>query len=964
MRMAKVDFRTFLSNRIKEGRPVFSDGGMGTMIQASGVTDYKIPEELNFTHPDVIKNIHLQYLKAGSDFITTNTFGATPIKMHGAQFSAGDAIRKAVSLVRDAIDEYQRECGVSTDGASAVGADYSAFGSGAAGSVAVACADGQCGAVSPKFVALDIGPSGKLIEPAGTMTFDEAYTSYAQAATAGEKAGADLAIIETMSDLYEVKAAVLAVKENTSLPIIASITFQDNLRTLSGADVLTAVTYMEALGVDAVGMNCGVSLAVAEKLASLFAAEASIPVIMQPNAGLPQLENGKTVFKVLPPEFAASQLKNYKAGVNILGGCCGTTPAHIAAMVQAVAECSRASRCAPSTQVASGKDSRGCNCNAPAESTTTGDSPVQNAPSREHATCVCSGSTTVRIGGSAGAVIVGERINPTGKKKCKEALLSGDTQFILDEAEKQIAAGAHVLDVNVGLPGIDEKQVMSDTVFLLQKTFTCPLQIDSSESDVLAAAMRRYNGKPLVNSVNGKQKTMDAVFPLIQKYGGSVVALCLDESGIPPTAEGRLAIAANMVKEAAKYGIKRENIFIDMLTLTVSSQQKEAAETIRGIRLLKTSPETKGVKTILGVSNISFGLPRRDIINSHFFSMALSAGLDACIINPLSQPMLDSYRTYRAVYAFDENCMEYIDAYAGTVAPSAMTQSTVAPSATTQTASGTPQSPTNVTAPTTSPNADQNPTNPAQPSAAQNAQNSTTAVPQTEQSTASSPLFQAIVKGYPDKAESEAAKLLLTLSPMDIVNNYIVPALDNVGDDYASGKKFLPQLLLSADTVSKVFAILKKHIAESGTKNAANSANNPESQKSNGRVLMATVQGDIHDIGKNIVSAMLENYGFEVIDLGKDVAPETIIQTALEKNIKLIGLSALMTTTVLSMENTIKMLRETEKQQAELGNNIKFEIIAGGAVLTPEYATKIGADYYGKDAMSTVAIAKKVLLNE
>ncbi len=884
MRMAKVDFRTFLSNRIKEGRPVFSDGGMGTMIQASGVTDYKIPEELNFTHPDVIKNIHLQYLKAGSDFITTNTFGATPIKMHGAQFSAGDAIRKAVSLVRNAIDEYQRECGTGS-------------------SVAGACADGQCGAVSPKFVALDIGPSGKLIEPAGTMTFDEAYTSYAQAATAGEKAGADLAIIETMSDLYEVKAAVLAVKENTSLPIIASITFQDNLRTLSGADVLTAVTYMEALGVDAVGMNCGVSLAVAEKLASLFAAEASIPVIMQPNAGLPQLENGKTVFKVLPPEFAASQLTNYKAGVSILGGCCGTTPAHIAAMVQAVAECSRASRC---------------------------------APSREHATCVCSGSTTVRIGGSAGAVIVGERINPTGKKKCKEALLSGDTQFILDEAEKQLAAGAHVLDVNVGLPGIDEKQVMSDTVFLLQKTFTCPLQIDSSESDVLAAAMRRYNGKPLVNSVNGKQKTMDAVFPLIQKYGGSVVALCLDESGIPPTAEGRLAIAEKIVAEAAKYGIKREDIFIDMLTLTVSSQQKEAAETIRGIRLLKTSPETKGVKTILGVSNISFGLPRRDIINSHFFSMALSAGLDACIINPLSQPMLDSYRTYRAVYAFDENCMEYIDAYAGTVAPSATTQ--------------TAQNP-NAGAPATG-NAPQNTTNPAQTGTGANA-----TAPQTEQTTASSPLFQAIVKGYPEKAEAEAAKLLETLSPMDIVNNYIVPALDNVGDDYASGKKFLPQLLLSADTVSKVFALLKKHIAES-------SANNPDSQKSNGRVLMATVQGDIHDIGKNIVSAMLENYGFEVIDLGKDVAPETIIKTALEKDIKLIGLSALMTTTVLSMENTIRMLRETEKQQAELGKDIKFVIIAGGAVLTPEYATKIGADYYGKDAMTTVAIAKKVLLNE
>jgi 5-methyltetrahydrofolate--homocysteine methyltransferase len=933
MRMAKVDFRTFLSNRIKEGKPVFSDGGMGTMIQASGVTDYKIPEELNFTHPDVIKNIHLQYLKAGSDFITTNTFGATPIKMHGAQFSAGDAIRKAVSLVRDAIDEYQRECSASASVGGAGSSSESASG---------ACADGQCRAVSPKFVALDIGPSGKLIEPAGTMTFDEAYTSYAQAAIAGEKAGADLAIIETMSDLYEVKAAVLAVKENTSLPIIASITFQDNLRTLSGADVLTAVTYMEALGVDAVGMNCGVSLEVAEKLASLFAAEASIPVIMQPNAGLPQLENGKTVFKVLPPEFAASQLTNYKAGVSILGGCCGTTPAHIAAMVQAIADCARSSECesarerAPSD--ASDKDADGCNCNALVESNAPTKPAANVAPAAQNAssTCVCSGSTTVRIGGSAGAVIVGERINPTGKKKCKEALLSGDSQFILDEAEKQIAAGAHVLDVNVGLPGIDEKQVMSDTVFLLQKTFTCPLQIDSSEPDVLAAAMRRYNGKPLVNSVNGKQHVMDAVFPLVQKYGGGIVALCIDENGIPPTAEGRLAIAEKIVSEAAKYGIKRKDIFIDMLTLTVSSQQKEAAETIRGIRLLKTSPSTKGVKTILGVSNISFGLPRRDIINSHFFSMALSAGLDACIINPLSQSMLDSYRTYRAVYAFDENCMEYIDAYAGTVAPSASTQTAQNPNAG---ASATG-------------NAPQNPTNPAQTGTGANA-----TMPQTQQSTQSSALFQAIVKGYPEKAEAEAAKLLETLSPMDIVNNYIVPALDNVGDDYASGKKFLPQLLLSADTVSKVFALLKKHIAES-------SANNPDSQKSNGRVLMATVQGDIHDIGKNIVSAMLENYGFEVIDLGKDVAPETIIKTALEKDIKLIGLSALMTTTVLSMENTIRMLRETEKQQAELGKDIKFVIIAGGAVLTPEYATKIGADYYGKDAMTTVAIAKKVLLNE
>lgn len=861
-----MDFRTFLKTRTAEGRPIFSDGGMGTMIQASGVTGYKIPEELNFTHPDVIRDIHCKYLAAGSDLITTNTFGGTPIKMHGAPYSSGDTIRQAVSLVKQAIERHKAEHPES----------------------------------GPKYTMLDLGPSGKLIEPAGSMTFDEAYTSYAQAAVAGEKAGADLAIIETMSDLYEVKAAVLAVKENTNLPIIASITFQDNLRTLSGADVSTVVTYMEALGVDVVGLNCGVSLDDAAKLTAQFTAEASIPVMIQPNAGLPQLENGKTVFKVLPEEFGEAQLKNRLAGASILGGCCGTTPAHIEATVSRTAN------------IAS--------------------EPRQEAGTRGF-TSICSGSTTVRIGGEYGAMIVGERINPTGKKKCKEALLSGDSQFILDEAEKQLAAGAHILDVNVGLPGIDEQKVMAETVFLLQKTFTCPLQIDSSESNVLAEAMRRYNGKPLVNSVNGKRKVMDAVFPLVKKYGGSVVALCLNEEGIPPTAEGRLEIAANIVQEAAKYGIQRKDIFIDMLTLTVSSQQKEASETIRGIQLLKTHPSTKGVKTVLGVSNISFGLPRRDIINGYFFGMALSAGLDACIINPLSQPMLDAYRSYRAIYAFDENCMDYIDTYAGTTAPTAasiMQAATPASQATSKPAAheGTVQSGQAPSAPTA-------------------------ALATADGGTGSSPLFTAIVKGYPEKAETAAKELLETLAPMDIVNQYIVPALDNVGDDYAAGRKFLPQLLLSAETVSKVFAVIKTKIASDG-----------QPKQNNGRIIMATVQGDIHDIGKNIVSAMLENYGFEVIDLGKDVAPETIIQTALEKDVRLIGLSALMTTTVLSMENTIRMLRETETQQKAQGKDVKFTIMVGGAVLTPEYAEKIGADYYGKDAMATVAIAKKVLLGK
>lgn len=833
-----MNFRTFLNNCVKNNEPIFLDGGMGTMLQNSAAANYSIPEEVNFTHPYIVREIHTKYLQAGADIITSNSFGATPVKLKGFKFSASHTVQTAVSLAKEAVNAFSSRT--------------------------------KNGDKAPKFAALDIGPTGCLLEPTGNLSFEDAYSSFATVAIAGEQAGADLAIIETMSDLYETKAAILAVKETTNLPILATVTFQPNLRTLSGASVITCVTYLESLGVDAIGLNCGVSLENAETLVKEFCKYASIPVIVQPNAGLPVLENGKTVFKVSPEDFAKAQLKNWQNGAAILGGCCGTTPAHIEAT---------------SKLIKANKDR----------------TPLLKNKS---ATRVCSGSKTVTIGGEYGPVIIGERINPTGKKKCKEALLNGDMEYIINEAESQINAGAHILDVNVGLPGIDEKMMMYDAIYTLQKTFTTPLQIDSSEPQVLELAMRRYNGKPLVNSVNGKQKVMDEVFPLIKKYGGTVVALTLDEKGIPETAEGRLEIAKKIITEAEKYNIKKNDIIIDFLTLTCGTQQKEAKETLRGISLLKNTPEFAEVKTVLGVSNISFGLPRRDIINSNFFAMALNSGLDACIINPLSQNMMDAYKAFRAIYAYDENCLDYIKTYTDSVAPS--------------------QSPKAIEKSTETQN--------------QNNQNS--------QEKAPSQLYQLIIKGYENQAEKAAEDLLKTTKPVDIVEKHIVPALDIVGKEYESGKKFLPQLLLSANTVAKAFTVIKKHLAETG-----------ETQETKGKIIMATVEGDIHDIGKNIVCAMLENYGYEVLDLGKDVKPETIIETAQKENISVIGLSALMTTTVLSMENTIQKLRTAETPDK------KYKIIVGGAVLTKDYAAKIGANHYGKDAMATVNAVKSIFGN-
>ena len=834
-----MNFRDFLQEHKDRLEPVFFDGGMGTIIQTLQAKDkvpfvdfelkeevhYHAPDELSITAPELIKAIHSAYLKAGADIITTNSFGATPIKLEESEYGTEEIIEAAVRNAKEAIAKSGRKA----------------------------------------FVALDVSSSGKLLEPMGPLTFDEAYENYKVTMIAGEKAGADLVLVETMSDLYETKAAVLAARENTNLPVIVSATFQNNLRTLTGADPLTAIVYLESMGVEAAGFNCGGSLADAAKITQTMADYASVPLLVQPNAGLPVVENGKTIFKVKPEEFAAAQVSNFKTGALILGGCCGTTPSHIDAMVRAVNSI---------------KDDK---------------TQIEKNHRLQSHNIITSYNECVDIGSPEnGPVIIGERINPTGKKKFKQALLDKNMQYIIDEASSQINAGAHILDVNVGLPGIDEQQMMVDAVKLLQSSFRIPLQIDSSEPPVLEKALRYYNGKALINSVNGKKHVMEAVFPIVKKYGGSVVALALDENGIPPTAEERLAIADRIFATAKSYGIPARDIVIDSLTLTISSQQKEARETLRTIQLVK---QKHGCKTVLGVSNISFGLPRREIINSHFFTQALAAGLDACIINPLSQDMMAAFRAFRAIAGFDANCLEYIENYANTVAPTAVTSD-----------------------------------------------GKTGAAAAPAQKADATDLKSIIVSGFKDRSAAAAKELLQNNSALDIINNHIVPALDEVGKDFESGRKFLPQLLLSAETVSKAFEVIKAHLAASG-----------EAQESKGTIVIATVQGDVHDIGKNIVKAMLENYGYNVIDLGKDVPVESVVNAVKENDIKLVGLSALMTTTVASMEQTIKALREYEK---ETGKTVK--IMVGGAVLTAEYAKKIDADYYAKDAMNSVEIAKEV----
>lgn len=793
-------------------KPLFFDGAMGTMLQKNGLSGGELPETYNITRPGLMYDIHMQYLKAGSNIISANTFGANAL--HEAELGAKleDIIEAAVSHAKKAVNDFGEK---------------------------------------ERFVALDIGPSGKLLEPIGDLSFDDAYELFARTARAGAAAGADLAMIETMSDTLEAKAAVLAVKENTDLPVFCTMTYDETGKTLTGARPPVMAAMLEGLGADCIGINCGLGPEQIIPLMEELAACSSIPIMAQPNAGLPVIENGKTVYTVTPEDFGRQMKKIAALGASALGGCCGTTPEHIRALAEACAVFS------PSV-------------------------------TEKNDTVVTSYSRLVKLGDVP--VIVGERINPTGKKKFKQALVSEDMNYILNEAVSQKEAGAHILDVNVGLPEIDEKMMMEKAVKAIQSTSDLPLQIDSSEPPVLERAMRIYNGKPMVNSVNGKRECMEAVFPLVKKYGGAVVALALDEDGIPPTAEGRLAIAEKIVRTAESYGISRKDIIIDALTLTVSAQQKESGETVKAIQMIK---EKLGVNTILGVSNISFGLPRRELVNSTFFAIALQSGLDACIINPCSDAMMDSYRSYCALSGADENCASYIDAYTGTKAKTVVER-------------------------------------------AQNNRQSVASLGNEE----ADKLFNLVIKGLKEQSYDATKLLLQKMEPLDIVNNVLVKALDVVGTEFEKGTMFLPQLMMSAETVKQSFDAIKEHIESSGG-----------AQEIKGKIVIATVKGDIHDIGKNIVRVLLENYGYEVIDLGKDVEPDVVVEAIKSEKAPLCGLSALMTTTVMSMERTIKAIRKAVPET---------KVMVGGAVLNKEYADMIGADFYAKDALASVEYANKI----
>lgn len=781
---------------------LYFDGGMGTLLQSKGLKPGELPEVWNLEHTEEIIDIHRQYYEAGSDIVLTNTFGANALKFHDSKYELKDIVTTAVANVQEAAKR-----GVH---------------------------DGR-----EVYTALDVGPTGKLLKPMGDLEFEDAYEAFKEVMQYGEAAGADLIHIETMSDTYEVKAAVLAAKENTHLPVFATMIFDEKGKLLTGGDVPSVIAMLEGLRVDALGINCGMGPEQMIPILEDILKFTSIPVIVKPNAGLPKQRDGEVYYDVVPEQFALTMQKILDMGASVIGGCCGTTPAHIQAMIRGI----------PSRTI--------------------------KMPEVKNQTIVSSYGKAVVLGGKP--VIIGERINPTGKKKFKQALKEHDLDYILKEGITQQDKGAHILDVNVGLPDIDEVAMMREVVTELQSVTSLPLQIDTVDIEAMEAAMRIYNGKPMVNSVNGKQESMDAVFPLIQKYGGVVIGLTIDEDGIPTTPEGRIQIAGKIIEEAEKYGIDKKDIVIDVLAMTISSEPEGAKTTLAALKGVR---ETYGVCTVLGVSNISFGLPYRPAINSNFYTMAMQNGLSAGIINPSSEDMMRSYYSFCALMNYDENCEEYISQYG----------------------------------------------------------NQQAAVPQAK--AVEMTLKTAIEKGLKEEAHHATLELLKTEAPLEIINQYLIPALDVVGKGFEKGTVFLPQLLMSADSAKIAFAVLKGVLAQDGS----------DVQKKN-KVILATVKGDIHDIGKNIVKVLLENYSFDVIDLGKDVPPEIIVEKAIEEDVRLVGLSALMTTTVVSMEDTIKLLRKRKPE---------CKVMVGGAVLNQEYADMIGADFYGKDAMQSVYYAQSI----
>ena len=777
------------------------------MLQAYGLEPGEPPALLAVTNPELITSIHRQYVEAGADILYANTFGTNRYKLEGYGYSPGQIIDSAIKAARAACKE-------------------------------------------DTLVALDVDPLGELLEPMGTLTFEEAYDAFCEVVKQGEASGADLIVIETMTDLYEVKAAVLAAKEQTNLPVMVSMTFEETGRTFTGTSIECMTAVLEGLGVDAVGINCSLGPVEIFPLAEKMCQLTDLPVFVKPNAGLPDPRTG--AYTIGPEEFARAMAEYRHLGIAMAGGCCGTTPDYIARMKAVFAGMER----------------------------------KQRTPSARES-CVCSATNCAAIDH---VTVIGERINPTGKKRLKQALIEEDYDYLLSQAVQQADAGAQVLDVNVGIPDIEEARVLPAVVKKIQAVTDLPLQIDSSDPAAIEAALRVYNGKAIVNSVNGEEKSLSSILPVVKKYGAAVVGLTLDENGIPSKAEDRLAIARRILKRTMDLGIPKKDVFIDCLTLTASAQQAEVKETLKAVRMVK---EELGLHTVLGVSNISFGLPCRPLVNRTFLALAMENGLDLPIINPNDEDMMGTIFAFEMLHNRDENAQNFIERYRD-VSLGTMTRG--------NDDSGTPSG--------------------GKPEGTENE------------------LFHALEKGMKGETVHAVQKLLETKDEMTVVNDYLIPALDKVGQGFEKGTIFLPQMMQAATAAQGGFEVIKERLAANG-----------KAGVSKGQVVIATVKGDIHDIGKNIVKVIMENYGFEMIDLGRDVPAETIVNTVVEKNIQLVGLSALMTTTLKSMEETIAAVRAAAP-------DCKF--LVGGAVLTPDYAEKIGADYYCKDAMKSVEAAKEV----
>ena len=782
---------------------VLLDGGMGTELQKRGLRPGQMPELAALTMPETLTAIHRDYVRAGAQILNANTFGANPKKLARTGYSLEQVVSASIDCARQAAAE--------------MGA----------------------------LVALDIGPLGELLAPAGTLAFEDACAQFAQIIRAGAAAGADLVMLETMTDLYELKAAILAAKENCALPVFTSMSFETRGRTFTGCTVESYAVTAAGLGVDAVGINCSLGpaeiLPFAKRLCR--SVPAGLPVFVKPNAGLPDPDGS---YRLDAAGFV-EQMKEYQSiGISMVGGCCGTTPEYIQRLHEEF----------------------------------SGKTPAQKVPLRRSTLC-----TPVRFVEVDGITVVGERINPTGKKRLQEALRQGDTAYPCGQAVSQAEAGAEVLDVNAGLPGIDEAAVLETLVRELQAVTDLPLQLDSSDAAALERALRIYNGKPIVNSVNGKRETLNAILPLCKKYGAAVVGLALDENGIPPTAEGRFAVAQRIVAATDAIGIPREDVYIDCLTLTASAQQEGAAETLKALSRCK---QELGVRTVLGVSNISFGLPCRGYLNTTFLTMALAAGLDHAIMNPNTPEMMAAVRSYRVLTAQDAQSADYVAAYANVQLQT--TRTVTAAAAVTQSGDA---------------------------------------------------LFEAVRRGLKAEARAAAEDALQSREPLEVVNTSLIPALDAVGDGFEKGTVFLPQLLQSATAAQAAFEAVKAAIARTG-----------QTSGGKGRIVIATVEGDVHDIGKNIVRVILENYGYDVLDLGRDVPPAKVVEAVQATGARLVGLSALMTTTVPAMQATIEALHAAE---------LPCKVMVGGAVLTPNYAKQIGADFYAKDAKASADIAKEVL---